>query len=1172
MHKHDAGNTPMAGARVSESDAALAARRSYTWIILGLYAFLLVYGSLYPWHGWHEPIASPWRLMSEYSHHYSYADLLTNLLVYMPLGLLLTMVARWRGLQALVLAALIGGGLSLSMEYLQAYDPGRVPSFMDLYLNTAGAACGGLLAQTLRDDTRLGRYVHLLRHRFFLPGPVVNLGLIALCLWVLAQLSPLVPSLDMSSLRAGIKPLVYTLSGRRPLHIDQLLVYLSAVTGLVLLMRSLLKPGRRQGLLLALFFLGILFLKVPIVSRQLSMEALLGVVGALLLASLLAHLAPRKQWYCAVVLILLAVMIDELRPEAGNALQAFNWIPLREQLNNVLLGLADILATSWPFLALAYLAHRLAPRIRTHAVVFIGLVLFALMFALEWRQQYIPGRSADITDALIALLSWSAAWLHPRLRALRKAPSTAPLDRAVTHDTFPAAPDTGPGTPPSPGKPSIRGLLLLAVALLILVGIAATLIFRSSGREQGLDETHWPRLPGAAEVPRASLPHFHYAHPRLPAPSREDILKLQRHNPRYLQQQRQQAQDGRGALYAIILSAYVQPGSEDLDLLFQRLMALKITWRGQLQTKPLAQAYDWLYAQWSPAQRHALLQRVIEAGQYEIHFIRQERLSPYNVYLYNSPLQALMAAAIAAYGDSPEAGPVMNFTADYWLKQVLPVWRQVMGRNGGWHEGGEYVGIGIGQAVYTLPALWRKATGEDVFTHNSGLRGFLDFLIYRQRPDGSNYRWGDGAFFHRTVPDRLALALEYHDAAAYSLGRPPRYQPTSWPWGPLPDPALYDPDAIQQLPLERFFDGIGMLVVRSDWTDKATYLTFKAGNNYWSHSHLDQGAFTLYKGGALAIDSGLYGPRYNSDHHMDYDYQSIAHNTLTVTDPNDTVPAPAHGKHPARYIANDGGQRRVGSGWGVYPAPLNRSEWQQEYALYHTATLERIYDKDGIVVAIADITPAYTNALSGTGSFTNRTRRVERFRRIFAYDRSNDAVLIFDDVIPTHPRFRTRWLLHTRFKPTLTANGFIAAVPGTGKPGETGGRLTAYVIRPRQPSINLIGGPGFEFWVDGKNYDAGGKVWQAVRTRKKDAQPGRWRVELESQSEEKELHFFVVLVPRLKGEQEKLSVTKDTDGQGVTLTGPIRTTHWHFNTAADAVQIDIHSNSGAVRHIDITAH
>jgi hypothetical protein len=93
----------------------------------------------------------------------------------------------------------------------------------------------------------------------------------------------------------------------------------------------------------------------------------------------------------------------------------------------------------------------------------------------------------------------------------------------------------------------------------------------------------------------------------------------------------------------------------------------------------------------------------------------------------------------------------------------------------------------------------------------------------------------------------------------------------------------------------RQFDGIGMIVARSDWTPGATYVTFKAGDNYWSHMHLDQGAFTIYKGGELAIDSGLYGPTYGSDHHMNYTYQTIAHNLVIVTDPNDTGACPRQG-------------------------------------------------------------------------------------------------------------------------------------------------------------------------------------------------------------------------------------------------------------------------------------
>jgi hypothetical protein len=53
--------------------------------------------------------------------------------------------------------------------------------------------------------------------------------------------------------------------------------------------------------------------------------------------------------------------------------------------------------------------------------------------------------------------------------------------------------------------------------------------------------------------------------------------------------------------------------------------------------------------------------------------------------------------------------------------------------------------------------------------------------------------------------------------------------------------------------------------------------------------HLDQGAFTIYKGGELASAAGC-GPTYGSNH-MNCAYQTIAHNLVTVTDPKDMCPA-----------------------------------------------------------------------------------------------------------------------------------------------------------------------------------------------------------------------------------------------------------------------------------------
>ncbi len=169
-------------------------------------------------------------------------------------------------------------------------------------------------------------------------------------------------------------------------------------------------------------------------------------------------------------------------------------------------------------------------------------------------------------------------------------------------------------------------------------------------------------------------------------------------------------------------------------------------------------------------QRRQLQGKLAEGTEHLIKVIRQERHSPYNVILYNSPFQALVACTLALYRDDPRGEPAMRFTYDLWKHRVLPVWRQIMGNSGGWHEGGEYVGIGIGQAIYQVPAMWRSATGEDLFASEPGIRGFLDFLVYRTRPDGTHFRWGDGGYFDRIVPDATPLAWSFvirpHSACA----------------------------------------------------------------------------------------------------------------------------------------------------------------------------------------------------------------------------------------------------------------------------------------------------------------------------------------------------------------------------------------------------------------------
>jgi VanZ family protein len=780
-----------------------------------------------------------------------------------------------------------------------------------------------------------------------------------------------------------------------------------------------------------------------------------------------------------------------------------------------------------------------------------ALVAALVALGVEVLKLFTPGEKPDPTNVLIAMAA--AGFLNAVLVHLWQS-ATSSVHRPV-HPAGEAPAPTGKALRP-------RVLAVASAATVAVLGIVG-LIVASPHAEKPVDESKMAQLPPGEQLPAVSLPNFRHTHPRLPHPSAADRARLVVEGGSYFAEMRRLAD--RGDIYARTLMEFLEPGSHDLGRLHEQLMAVGYSWRGHAQVRPIALAYDWLYDRWSDDQRARLRVKLAEGCEYLIKVIRTERLSPYNVYLYNAPFQALVACAIALYGDDPRGEPVMRFTYDLWKRRVLPVWRQVMGRNGGWHEGGEYVGIGIGTAVYQVPAMWRAATGEDLFAEEPGLRGFADFFIYRTRPDGTHMRLGDGSFFDRPVFDLVPLALEYRHAAAYSVRAPNRLVPTAWPWGPLPDESLVDAGALARLPTSRLFDGIGLVVARSDWTERATYVTFKAGDNFWSHSHLDQGSFTIYKGGALALDSGAnYGTDYGSDHHLNYSYQTIAHNAITVTDPDDTVPMPAKPRETPRYIANDGGQRRIGSGWGVEAAPLDLAEWQDKREIYHTGRIVHHADEDGVTLAVADITPAYTNELSGKGTFSHRTRRVEQAWRAFAYDRVDDVVVVYDDVVATKPYFRKRWLLHTTLEPRLVGQRFVAEIGPAKGAGRQGGRLEGQVLLPREAKMLTIGGRGLEFLVDGQNYDEGGKLVDAIyRAPPHRSETGRWRLEVIPAVDAAADQFLVVMLPTRFGESPSHRVRLIEDGErvGAEVSGPRRTLRYWFRPGALGAQVQVVSTA-----------
>ena len=151
---------------------------------------LIVYASLYPFSDWRNQGISPLGfLASPLPKYWTGFDVGANLLGYALLGFLLALAAlRSRRMGWVVSAAvLVAGLLSLTMETLQSYLPSRIPSNVDLALNTLGAWLGAGCALALERSGLLERWGRL-RARWF--SADARSVLVLLMLWPPALLFP----------------------------------------------------------------------------------------------------------------------------------------------------------------------------------------------------------------------------------------------------------------------------------------------------------------------------------------------------------------------------------------------------------------------------------------------------------------------------------------------------------------------------------------------------------------------------------------------------------------------------------------------------------------------------------------------------------------------------------------------------------------------------------------------------------------------------------------------------------------------------------------------------------------------------------------------------------------------------------------------------------------------
>jgi heparinase II/III-like protein/uncharacterized protein DUF4962 len=641
---------------------------------------------------------------------------------------------------------------------------------------------------------------------------------------------------------------------------------------------------------------------------------------------------------------------------------------------------------------------------------------------------------------------------------------------------------------------------------------------------------------GSHSVGNASLPNgFKIVHPRLPHPD-QDFLTLLKQNPKSFAEYMKTADEfdpnnpRNQYLVRNLIVTYLVTKKPEYLLKIKALAHSPFPnfWFSKIDC--LAIAYDWIYDDLDERTRKAFQERLVkEIGESVKHY-KEIRVSPYNDMGYIRLGDTFVVGTIALGADHPKGIDYLQFAEDVILNKYLPVWKQIIGEGGGWHEGIEYLERGVGALVYPILASWGSATGRDFFKENPGLEDFVYFPIYANRPDYTPVRIGDVANCVRiSFPDLLSLSVVYDNPygrwAAYEFQRygkkvPSGFSPSGWPWGKpdLFDALLKSPG--EGLPLAHHFKGWGVVAMRSDWTEDAVYATFRAGDNFWSHQNFDSGAFTIYHKGALAIDSGTYSSGYNSEHHINYAMQTIAHNCLTITDPKDYYP------RAKRALPNDGGQRRVGSLYNRSPDDIN--DWLAEVEDYEMGDITTFDSEKEYTYIKADITAAYQNNKSGNGDYRHRTKRLNLYERDFLYLRP-DLFVVVDYVKAMNKKFKKKWLLHTINEPVVD-NDVVSATraervknwdvwnsslkyrSSDKKYYQYHGRLFIKTMLPKDIEIEKVGGPGHEFEVDGVNHNKAqkGKTIQPNPV-SGPSEPGSWRIEISPKKAQKDDLFLNVL-------------------------------------------------------------
>lgn len=564
-----------------------------------------------------------------------------------------------------------------------------------------------------------------------------------------------------------------------------------------------------------------------------------------------------------------------------------------------------------------------------------------------------------------------------------------------------------------------------------------------------------------------------------------------------------------------------------------------------------AMVYDWCYDQMKDSEKKAYINEFVRISKTMECGYPPKNTEP--IAGHSSEwmvMRDMLSAAIAIYDEFPE---MYNHVMTMLCRDYIPVRNYVYaGHN--YHQGTSYANVRFSNDLFSLWILDRMGAGA---VYDPAQQFVMYDFLYRRRPDGMVLPAGDvnpGIGGSYGLPAMLAYSYYKDPYLAYEYKRNTKIDNHCLIFDVLWRDYTIEPKSPETLPLTKYSGTpYGWMIARTGWDKNSVIVEMKINEHFvGNHQHMDGGAFQIYYKGPLAIDAGAYhgtSGGYNSAHNKNFFKRTVAHNSLLVFDPNEKFASWNYGgTDKTEFADNDGGQRMPGDRWETCRsfADLLSDEYTTGQVLAHGIGGD--YMAPEYSYLSGDITKAYSD-------------KVKEVKRSFVFlnlksEKVPAAMVVFDKVVSKNPEFKKHWLLHSIEQPQVSENGII--IKRT-KDGDSG-MLSNTVLLPAKENLDMqvIGGKGKEFWVNGTNY---ANAPQAGRPDPRNER-GEWRVEVSPSAPANEDYFLNVIqvADNNCNELHKASLLKGENLVGAVIADRIVTFSKNGETINGKAEMDVQGN------------